>query len=117
MHLFVVLILILGLLVVDLEVSQLIGVLGRCHHPQPVPEVVLLEVLLGEILQVSLGEGDVGGEADLGLDSLHHQLLSKVVGLATNLMKRGCIEKCDGNCLGMHLCCTLAVISTYGMIP
>ena len=89
MHLFVVLILILGLLVVDLEVSQLVGVLGRCHHPQPISQVVLLEVLLGEVLEVPLREGNVGGEADLGLDSLHHQLFAEVVGLATNLKVEG----------------------------
>lgn len=44
----------LRLLVVlaDLEVTQLIRLLVRCHHPEPVTQVVLLQVLLGEILQV-----------------------------------------------------------------
>lgn len=37
---------------VDLEVAQLVALLGVRHHPQPVPEVVLLQVLLGQILQV-----------------------------------------------------------------
>lgn len=40
------------LILVDLEVAQLVALLGVSHHPQPVPEVVLLQILLGEILQV-----------------------------------------------------------------
>lgn len=36
----------------DLEVSQLVRLLVRRHHPQPVPEVVFLQVLLGEVLQI-----------------------------------------------------------------
>lgn len=37
---------------VDLEVAQLVALLGVRHDPQPVPEVVLLQVLLGQVLQV-----------------------------------------------------------------
>lgn len=36
----------------DLEVSQLICHLIGCYHSQPITEVVLLQVLLGEVLQV-----------------------------------------------------------------
>lgn len=39
----------------DLEVTQLICLLVRRHHPEPVTQVVLLQVLLGEILQVPAG--------------------------------------------------------------
>lgn len=44
----------LGLIVLlaDLEVTQLIRLLVRRHNPEPVTQVVLLQVLLGEILQV-----------------------------------------------------------------
>ena len=80
-----ILILIVRFLVVDLEVSELIAVLGVGHNTEPVPEVVLLQVLLGEVLQVSLGEGDVGGEGDLSLLPLHGELLAEVAGLASNL--------------------------------
>lgn len=45
--------LLLLLILVDLEVAQFVTLLGVGHNPQPVPEVVLLQVLLGEILQVS----------------------------------------------------------------
>lgn len=37
---------------IDLEVAQFVALLGVRHDPQPVPEVVLLQVLLGQILQV-----------------------------------------------------------------
>ena len=80
-----VLVLIVRLLIVDLEVSELVAVLGAGHHTKPVPQVVLLQILLGEVLQVSLGEGDVGGEGQLGLLSLHAELLAKVGSLASNL--------------------------------
>ncbi len=45
--------LLLLLVLVDLEVAQLVALLGVGHDAQPVPEVVLLQVLLGEILQIS----------------------------------------------------------------
>ena len=80
-----ILILIVRFLVVDLEVSELVAVLGVGNHTQPVSQVVLLQVLLGEVLQVSLGEGDVGGEGDLGLLPLHGELLAEVAGLASDL--------------------------------
>merc|ERR1719219_2103264 len=83
--LFSILVLVIRLLIVDLEVSQLVAVLGAGDHTEPVPRVVLLQILLGEVLQVSLGEGDVGGEGQLGLLSLHGKLLAKVAGLAGNL--------------------------------
>lgn len=44
--------LLLLFVLVDLEVAQLVALLGVRHDPQPVPEVVLLQVLLGQILQV-----------------------------------------------------------------
>lgn len=40
------------LILVDLEVAQLVALLGVGHHPQPVPQVVFLQVLLGQILKV-----------------------------------------------------------------
>merc|ERR1719461_118071 len=75
--LFSILVLIVRFLIVDLEVSELVAVLGASDHAEPVPQVVLL--------QVPLGEGDVRGEGQLGLLSLHGELLAKVAGLAGNL--------------------------------
>jgi len=62
-------ILLLGILVCDVEVPQLvhIPVLVGCNHSEPVPHIVLLQVLLGQVLQVPLGEGALGGDADLVL--------------------------------------------------
>lgn len=40
----------------DLEVSQLVRLLVRGHHPQPVAEVVLLQVLLCQVLQIPVEE-------------------------------------------------------------
>lgn len=50
--LFVVLLLVVRFLVVDLEVTELVGVLGGGDHTQPVPQVVFLQVLLGQVLQI-----------------------------------------------------------------
>ena len=46
------------LVVVDLEVSELIGVLRGSDYAEPVPQVVLLQVLLGQILEVTFAEWD-----------------------------------------------------------
>merc|ERR1740131_618286 len=70
--------------VVDLEVSQLIAVLGVGNHTQPVPQVVFLQVLLGEVLKVALGEGGGGGDSNLVLLPDEGDLLAEVVGFATN---------------------------------
>jgi len=83
--LLVVLVLVVGLLVVDLEVSQLVGVLGGGNNSQPIPEVVLLQVLLGQVLQIPLGEWDVGGQVDLSLSPLEGQVIAEVTDLASDL--------------------------------
>lgn len=51
----------LGLLVIltDLEVPQLVRLLIASHHTQPVPQVVLLQVLLCQILQIPGAERQV----------------------------------------------------------
>lgn len=46
-------ILLLLFILIDLEVAKLIALLGVGHHTQPVTEVVFLQILLGQILQVS----------------------------------------------------------------
>lgn len=40
-------------ILVDLEVAELVALLGVRHHTQPVTKVVFLQVLLCQILQVS----------------------------------------------------------------
>ena len=51
-------------LVLDLEVSKCIGVLRDGDDSQEFFQVLLLEVLLGQVLEVSLGEGDLGLDND-----------------------------------------------------
>ena len=85
LDLLVVLVLIVGLLVVDLEVPQLVGVLGGSNHSKPVPQVVLLQVLLGQILKVTLAERYSRGQHNLVLFTAKGNVLSEVIGFATNL--------------------------------
>ena len=57
----------------DVEVTQLVHVavlVGR-DDAQPVANVVLLQVLLGQVLHVALGHGDFRRHGDLGLVSSH----------------------------------------------
>merc|ERR1719213_950039 len=71
--------------IVDLEVSQLVAVLGVGNHTQPVPQVVFLQVLFGEVLKVALGEGGGGGDCNLVLLPDKSDFLAEVIGFATNL--------------------------------
>lgn len=48
-------ILLLFLVLVDLEVAQFIALLGVGYNPQPVSQVVLFKILLGEVFQVPGG--------------------------------------------------------------
>merc|ERR1712110_953957 len=75
----------LVVLVVDLEVAELVGVLGGGDDAQPVPQVVLLEVLLGEVLEVPLGKGHRRGQHDLVLLLGEGHVLAKVLRLARDL--------------------------------
>jgi len=60
-------ILFLTLIVSNVEVPQLIDipVLVGCDNPEPIPHIVLLQVLLRQVLQVPLGEGTLRSDADL----------------------------------------------------
>ena len=51
-------------LVLDLEVSKGIDVLGDGDDSQEFFKVLLLEVLLGQVLELSLGEGDLSLDND-----------------------------------------------------
>lgn len=56
------------LVVDDGEVSQFVGVLVAGDHMQVVAKLLLLQVLLSEVLEVSLGEGSLGGYRDTCLE-------------------------------------------------
>jgi len=50
-----------------------------------VTELLLLQVLLGQVLQVTLGERKLGSHVDLGFLLGDHDLLAELAGLAVNL--------------------------------
>jgi len=57
----------LGLLIItagDAEVSELVSVLVGGNNAQVIAELLLLEVTLGEVLELTLGEAKVGGRGD-----------------------------------------------------
>jgi len=56
-NLFFVIILIL-FFIVDVEVSKFVAVLGVGNNSEPITEVVLLQIFLGKIFQVPLGESN-----------------------------------------------------------
>lgn len=83
MHLF----LILSLLIVgNVEVTELEGLLVSGNNAQPVTDLVLLQELLGKVLQVALGESNVGNNGDLVITSAgDNDGITQVVGAALNL--------------------------------
>ena len=69
----------------NVEVSELIGVLIRRSHVEIVSEILLLEILLCEVLKVSLGEGNLRSNSDLLISVRDSQILSKISGGTSNL--------------------------------
>ena len=55
-----------GLVILNVEVSELVVVLASSNDSQVLLEVLLLKVLLGQVLKVSLGEGNAGLNNDVG---------------------------------------------------
>lgn len=47
----------------------------------PVADIVLLQVLLGQVLQVALGHGNVGSDSHLGLVTLDLDVVTKSANL------------------------------------
>ena len=70
------------LLVIDLEVSELIRVFRRGDDSQPVPQVVLLQVLLRQVLEVPFTELNLGTDHDLRLVALDRDGGAQIVRLA-----------------------------------
>ena len=71
--------------VLDLEVSKGIGVLRNGNDSQEFLQVLLLEVLLGQVLKVSLGEGDLGLNNEVVLVGGDGNCGSEVSGFVVNL--------------------------------
>jgi len=69
----------------DLEVSKGIGVLRNGDDSQEFLQVLLLEVLFGQVLKVSLGEGDLGLDNEVVLVGRDGNSGSEVSGFVFNL--------------------------------
>ena len=52
---------------IDVEVPEFVGLLVWGNNVQEVTELLLLQVLLGQVLEVSLGEWQFSSNVDLGL--------------------------------------------------
>jgi hypothetical protein len=83
MHLF----LILSLIIVsNVEVTELEGLLVSGNDTEPVTDLVLLQELLGEVLEVTLGESNVSDNGDLVISRTRDSDgFTEVVGTAINL--------------------------------
>lgn len=75
----------LSILLVDVEIAQLIGGLAACNHMEPVTQLLLLQVLFGEVLKVALGESSVSAHENLALVAANGDELAKVAHLAVHL--------------------------------
>ena len=79
------LVLLLGIGTADLEISELVSTLGGGNYVQEISQLLFLQILLGQILQVSLGKGSLGVDNDLGLLSGDGHLAAELAGLAVHL--------------------------------
>lgn len=81
-----VILLLLFFTLVDVEVLELEGLLVSGNDTEPVTELVLLQETLGEVLEVTLGERNVGSDGDLGISTTGNlDGITKVVGAALDL--------------------------------
>merc|ERR1712137_1359054 len=80
------LLVILNLVVDDVEEAELVDTLGGGNDAEPVTELLLLEELLGEVLQVAAGELLVSNDLDLAITLLGDlDDLAEVTGAALDL--------------------------------
>lgn len=75
----------LSFILVNLEVLERVGILGGGNNTEEILKRVLLQVLLCKVLEVPLGEGDLGGEDDLGTLLLDGDNVAELARLAVNL--------------------------------
>ena len=76
----------ISLIVGNVEVTELEGLLVSSNDAQPITDLVLLQELLGQVLQVTLGESNVGDNSDLVISGTgDNNGFTQVVGTAFNL--------------------------------
>lgn len=82
----ILLVVLVSLVVDDVEELELVDTTGGGNDTEPVTELLLLEELLGEVLQVAAGEVNVGNDLNLTLALLlDNDVVAEVVGAALNL--------------------------------
>lgn len=82
----ILLVVLVSLVVNDVEELELVDTTGGGNDTEPVTELLLLEELLGEVLQVAAREVNVGNDLDLTLALLlDNDAVAEVVGAALNL--------------------------------
>lgn len=69
----------------NVEVLELVRVLALRDHAKPIAELLLLEVLLREVLDVLLGEGDAGDNSERRLLPGDPDRVAELTGLAVDL--------------------------------
>lgn len=70
---------------VDSEVTEFIRVLIIGDNTDPITQAVLLQVFLGQVFQISLGEVDIGVDIQLHLDTFKGDIVTQVVNFVVNL--------------------------------
>lgn len=80
------LVVLVGLVVDDVEELELVDAARGGDDAEPVTELLLLEELLGQVLEVAAGEVVVGDDLDLALALLlDNDVVAEVVGAALDL--------------------------------
>jgi hypothetical protein len=80
------LVVLVSLVVDDVEELELVDATRGGDDAEPVTELLLLEELLGQVLEVAAGQVVVGSDLDLALAGLaDDNVVAKVVGAAVNL--------------------------------
>merc|ERR1711934_683031 len=76
---------VLGIVVRDVEVAQLVHALRRGNDVHIVAQLLLLQVLLGQVLEVALREWELRSDENLRLLAIERHLVAKLPSLAVNL--------------------------------
>jgi hypothetical protein len=82
----------LGISGVNLEISKLVGVFRRCNDTQEISKLLLLQIFLRQVLQISLGEWWLGSHDDLIFFTRNSNFGSKVTSFSGDFdrfMKKG----------------------------
>merc|ERR1740121_729678 len=73
------------LVLIDIEVPELVGCLVWRDDSEEVAELLHLQILLGQVLQIPLREGELWAHRDLGLVAGDGDLVTEVASLAIHL--------------------------------